>query len=295
MKNLFFIILALLTFNAGAQSNKIVLTEMNFDTEFLKYEAIQKDIVSKENFDYAEMILSQTRKKLKNDIKNYNVTHYWNIATAFSTLNESKENIEIVFKKATKSKGVCEYFKSFKDVPNHFSEDIPDLYKKEEQKCMKKLDTVEPLNPIVYSNKYGYDLKLIQLINQVDLDDKKFRNSDYANNISKQSELDKKNQKIIDSLYNKYKSYLGTSATGKKLNNVMWKVIQHSNVEMMEKYLPVIQEAVKNNEISMTTLKMLIDRVCWEKYEYQIFGSQAGVKIADEKTRIEIIKKYGIE
>jgi len=77
----------------------------------------------------------------------------------------------------------------------------------------------------------------------------------------------------------------------------MWAVIQHSNLEMMERYLPVIQKAVKDKELNIVPLKMLIDRFYGLKYGYQIFGSQSGFgfEMADEKTRKEIELKYGIE
>ena len=39
---------------------------------------------------------------------------------------------------------------------------------------------------------------------------------------------------------------------------------------------------------------MLIDRVYWINNGYQIFGSQAGVDLADKKTRTEVAKKYGV-
>lgn len=293
MKQTFVILITILS--CRAQSNETVFTEKNFDNEFFTYQAIQKDGVSKENFDYAQMILSETKKALKNDVKNYNVAHYWNIATAFSTLKERKKNIEVVFIKATKSQGVCEYFESFKKVKNHFSQNIPVLYEREQKKCFEKANIVEHLDLIQYSDANSLDLKLVQLFYQIDEDDKRFRDSDYAKNESKQIELDKKNQEIIDSLYNKYKSYIGISMVGKKFNHVMWEVIQHSNLGMMEKYLPVILKAVQNNELNKTTFKMLIDRIYWQKYDFQIFGSQKGIRIADDKTRSEIIKKYGIE
>lgn len=298
MKKFFVLILILLTFcTSEAQSNGKVFTEKNFDIEFLTYKAIRKNGVSKESFDHAQMILSETKKALNNDVKNYNVAHYWNIATAFSTLKESKENIKIAFIKATRSNGVCEYFKSFKNVKNHFSRHFPDIYKKEGQKCLKKITTIESLDLIQYSQKNGLDLKLVQLFNQMNEDDKKYRDDDYKKNKSKQIELDKKNQEAIDSLFNEYQSYIGTSLVGEKFNNVMWTVVQHSNVDMMEKYLPFFQKAVKEKELDLVPFKMLIDRYYGLKYGFQIFGSQSGFgfELADEETRKKIIEKYNIE
>lgn len=75
----------------------------------------------------------------------------------------------------------------------------------------------------------------------------------------------------------------------------MFIVIQHSNLKMMERYLPVIQKAVKGKEVDVLALKYLIDRYYGATYGYQIFGSQNGIEIADEKTRKEIERKYGIK
>jgi hypothetical protein len=103
---------------------------------------------------------------------------------------------------------------------------------------------------------------------------------------------------MIDALYKKYETYIGRSLVGKKFENVMWAVIQHSNIDMMERYLPVIKKAVTDKEIEVGPLKMLIDRFYGLKYGYQIFGSQGegfGFKLADEKTKNEIKIMYGIE
>ena len=76
----------------------------------------------------------------------------------------------------------------------------------------------------------------------------------------------------------------------------MWAVIQHSNLDMMERYLPIIQNAVKENELHLTTFKMLIDRIYTKpSMIINFFGSQQGIKIADEKIIKEIKEKYGID
>jgi hypothetical protein len=102
------------------------------------------------------------------------------------------------------------------------------------------------------------------------------------------------NQESIDSLYNVYNTYLGKSLVGEKYKNTMWQVIQHSNLNMMEKYLPLVQKAINDEEIDVIPFKMLIDRIYSIKYGYQIFGSQMGVDLADEKLRKDVQMKYGI-
>ena len=75
----------------------------------------------------------------------------------------------------------------------------------------------------------------------------------------------------------------------------MWLVIQHSNINKMEEYLPIIVNAVKNKELSPIPLAMLLDRIYTIKDGYQIFGSQMGVKLGDESIREKVKFKYGLE
>ena len=37
---------------------------------------------------------------------------------------------------------------------------------------------------------------------------------------------------------------------------------------------------------------MLLDRIYWLKYNYQIFGSQVEVRLANEQIRADVIEKY---
>ncbi|WP_312406369.1 hypothetical protein [Brevundimonas sp.] len=65
----------------------------------------------------------------------------------------------------------------------------------------------------------------------------------------------------------------------------MWAVIQHSDLEMMEEYLPVVQQAVADAQLEATPLKMLIDRVHAIRHGTHVFGSQVGVPLADGQIR----------
>ncbi|TBW26565.1 hypothetical protein [Gramella sp. KN1008] len=109
--------------------------------------------------------------------------------------------------------------------------------------------------------------------------------------------MDASNQKSVDSLFSIYKKYIGRELAGEEYSDVMWSVIQHSNITMMEKYLPEIQKAYANNEINVLPFKMLIDRIYAIKYGCQIFGSQGGglgVEVANDSIRNQVIKKYKI-
>jgi hypothetical protein len=51
-------------------------------------------------------------------------------------------------------------------------------------------------------------------------------------------------------------------------------VIQHSPIEIQQKYLPMMREAVKNNNAQPSSLALLEDRVALRTGKRQIYGSQ---------------------
>lgn len=263
----------------------------NFESRFLAYEPVQKEGVSDKDFSFGEMVVSETKKNVGGNTTNFNYADYWNITTALYSLNEKKEIWEISLKKIGESRGGCDYLISFKEQ-SRFYHDSKELYDSLVKNCgsLPKEDTKFDFSEYVNNNQL--DMKLVSLMKKIGEDDQKYRK---LNIMEKQYPLDKKNQILIDSLFQNSQTYIGKSLVGGKYDIVMWSVIQHSTLEMMERYLPVIKKAVEENELHQTPFKMLIDRVYWFKYGYQIFGSQAGVDLADKKERMEVANKYGIE
>lgn len=285
----FILIFFIISINCFGQSNN--WTNENFESKFITYVPVKKENVSNKNFSFGEMVISETKKNIKNKPENFNYADYWNVTTALYALNENKEIWEISLRKLGESKDGCEYLESFKEQ-SRFYYDSKELYDSLILNCssfLKKKEIELSLSEYVKINQL--DFELVNIIKSISEDDQKYRSAD----MEKQHDLDFKNQKIIDSLFINHKTYIGKSLVGDKYQSAMWAVIQHSNIEMMEKYLPIIQNAVKEEELSVVPFKMLIDRVYWINNGYQIFGSQAGVDLADKKTRTEIAKKYGVE
>jgi len=115
-------------------------------------------------------------------------------------------------------------------------------------------------------------------------DDQKLRT--YNNYSSEQNQLDRKNvqivTKIIDSI-----GWLGKNQIGEKANNALFMAIQHANkLETMEKYLPVMKEAVKNGKAEKKQLAYLIDRVEILNGRKQIYGTQYSL---NEKGKVVIL------
>ncbi|MCK4307641.1 hypothetical protein KAW50_05380 [candidate division WOR-3 bacterium] len=88
----------------------------------------------------------------------------------------------------------------------------------------------------------------------------------------KQNELDSLNLIRIEAIIEEY-GYPGKSLVGMQ-SSVAFLVIQHSDLETQEKYLPLLKESADKGELSWASLALLIDRIHTRKGEKQIYGSQ---------------------
>ncbi|GGH03544.1 hypothetical protein [Pedobacter zeae] len=271
-------------------------TYEGFEKEILKFKPQKKNGVAQDKFDYASMILSETKKATKDNPDNFNLADYFNVLFAFLTLNIPDDALDIAYKKFSSAPGSCEYLIAFKDKVNQGK-----IYDRIRQRYMADLGKCNGIPKAAglsaQKNDHSAKSPLAKQLEDILQQDQKFRttgipNADLA---SKQKKLDIKNQERIDSLFNVYQTYIGKSMVGEKYQNVMWIVIQHSDLGRMEKYLPVISKAVESKELPELNLKMLIDRIYAIKYKYQIFGSQGGVKLADEKTIQSVRVRYNLK
>lgn len=78
--------------------------------------------------------------------------------------------------------------------------------------------------------------------------------------------------KVI-TILDKY-GWLGPDVVGNNGNQTLFLVIQHSDIEIQDKYLPMMREAVKNKKAQASSLALLEDRVALRHGKKQIFGSQ---------------------
>ncbi|MDQ7918072.1 hypothetical protein RBU60_10830 [Mesonia sp. MT50] len=78
-------------------------------------------------------------------------------------------------------------------------------------------------------------------------------------------------QEILDE-----RGWLGTDVIGRRGNSTLFLVIQHADLEVQEKYLPMMREAVEKGNAQASSLALLEDRVALRKGEKQIYGSQIG-------------------
>jgi hypothetical protein len=76
-------------------------------------------------------------------------------------------------------------------------------------------------------------------------------------------------QKILDE-----RGWLGQDIIGGQGNATLFLVIQHSELEIQEKYLPMMREAVAKGNAQPSSLALLEDRVALRQGKKQIYGSQ---------------------
>lgn len=295
-----FLLTSFLSFYCLAQtSDNYNFTDADFEKQILTYIPKKTILVSEGNYHKALSILDNTKKSIANDNNEFVVTDYWNITLALALLNESQENIELSFKKGIDAnrETMCVYLnKIIVDSPTTrdiIVKAIPDLFSNFRKSCTinSKEEAFETPQKLVMN---GEDQEIVKMMRNILDNDAKYRKNakEYMANKQKQTLLDDENQKAIDSIYQVHQTYIGKSMVGEELSVTMWLVIQHSNLEMMKKYIPVIHEAVKNEELKTTPFKMLLDRVYAIEKGYQIFGSQGGVERASDSIRNAVIEKY---
>ena len=283
-----------------AQKESPVFTFDNFEFEFLTYQPKPRPAtVSQKDYDWGLFVLGEARKDVEADGMNYSYSDFWNITMAFMRLGEPKASVEVAFQKAIAEhpQSICEYIESFgeKSVQS-LTAAIPEVFLPFYENCGKEKVAVEKFDAPKYAAENNLDLALIEQIYKISETDQQYR-SETPVDWSKQTPLDEANLATIEKLYQQYGTYLGESLVGEKLKEVMWLVIQHSNIETMEMYLPIIHQAVKKGELPQVPLKMLLDRIHCHRYNYQAFGSQygSGCPLATKEKQAEIRKEYGIK
>jgi hypothetical protein len=84
----------------------------------------------------------------------------------------------------------------------------------------------------------------------------------------------------IQAILDKY-GWIGEDKIGEAANETLFYVVQHADLKIQQKYLPMMREAVKKNNAKKKNLAYLEDRVRLGEGKKQLYGSQL---LLDEKT-----------
>lgn len=132
----------------------------------------------------------------------------------------------------------------------------------------------------------GVDIELMEEFENIRYEDQRYRQQmrDVSKEFGRQSpQMDSlwQLQSAADSINTiriieiiEKNGYPGKSMVGPGLASTAFLVIQHADLDVQEKYLPVITEAADSGEVNWSSVALLVDRVNMRNEKPQIYGSQ---------------------
>ena len=87
------------------------------------------------------------------------------------------------------------------------------------------------------------------------------------------SQSDSLNVRAVCAILTQY-GWLGSSEIGEEANKALFMVVQHADQATQERYLPLMQAAVKANKLKPSSFALLQDRLAIRQGRKQIYGSQ---------------------
>jgi hypothetical protein len=91
--------------------------------------------------------------------------------------------------------------------------------------------------------------------------------------LEKRRVQDEENLQVVEKIIAQ-KGYPSSKSVGKKYTPVLFLIIQHSNLQTMKKYLPLLRDVALKGDISLKTLVLMEDRVALGEGKKQLYGTQ---------------------
>ena len=134
-----------------------------------------------------------------------------------------------------------------------------------------------------------------QILSEVYESDQKIRK---ANEFIKYAKEDHRNQELVISIIEKCGMPTLNEVTQEHMTAI-WLGLQHTNKKYRKKYFPLIEEAVKNGDLSKQQYALMKDRILMDEGKPQIYGSQIKngklYKLENPETVNERRKKMGMK
>ncbi|MGD1891764.1 MAG: DUF6624 domain-containing protein [Cyclobacteriaceae bacterium] len=92
--------------------------------------------------------------------------------------------------------------------------------------------------------------------------------------IARMNSIDSVNQILVNQIISDY-GWLPQSKIGSKAAGAVFLVVQHSDLETMREYLPLLKEAAEAGEAKTTSAALMEDRILMYEGKKQIYGTQA--------------------
>lgn len=154
---------------------------------------------------------------------------------------------------------------------------------KQDKRWEKLLLLFDERNEVITSK---LDSTLILEIEEMKIDDQKYRSQvyqtreKYGQNSKKLKELDSlqtvldiENKRKLENIVQKY-GWPGITLIGFETSYSLFLLIQHQDIEVQLKYLPLIKEKFEQGELIIATFQMLKDRISMHQNSEQLYGTQ---------------------
>ncbi len=236
----------------------------------------------------AASILEKRLKQNKYPSKFEKALDTYNLSCAYSILNSTAKSIELLNK--VRQLDSSYYKMIFTDRDFYNISNTSEWYKFTSE-CRSQ-------NKINMSDSLYYNLTNIAIRDQALYTEINFYEKKYGSKSSKvlkywllKDSLNKLNLTLVNRYISMGVNVLSDSVAGKVFSNKCFLVIQHSNYETMEKYLPIIKSLYERKQTEGENYALLFDRVSLHKNKgVQYYGTQVNPEtnylypIKDEKT-----------
>ena len=132
----------------------------------------------------------------------------------------------------------------------------------------EKLDSLKTILTGVYNSDQQDRLQIADMQKLV-----KTNSDEYKKLVLKMRSADSVNLSIVTDILDRY-GYLGKDEIGVFESQALFLVLQHADLPMQEKYLPMIRKAVLDKKTYPSNLALMEDRVALRQGKKQIYGSQ---------------------
>ena len=96
---------------------------------------------------------------------------------------------------------------------------------------------------------------------------------EYIAAVKSQDEIDKRNMARLEEIIKGY-GWPGSRLVGEEAAQAAFLILQHSDLQHQEKYLPLLKEAAKKGEARAADAAMLEDRILVREGKKQLYGTQ---------------------
>ena len=228
------------------------------------------------------------------DPEAFTLDDYLEGLTFLLLVNELPENIDIGLNRILRAEGGCAYLQKMEVVisKNELYQPIRQDWQYKARECQQEENAAAL--PNVYRNQLTplqIKFEQIQGVGDVPLTDD---TNPFAGGMDVIE--DEHNRQIIDELYKTHGKYIGRDMVGILYENHMWSGITQSSADYIERYLPILREAVLERQLRLSAFQRTLDRYCFLTTGAHLYASFAtmGARVVDEAVRKRIEERYGL-